>query len=433
MPSNKAPVQVTPVLATVMAPIESPVAVNHLFLGRSLTAQQRNKKKNRTVVQAPTIAALYDVKPAAAAIAAPQDAQRCSAASAANQNIVSIQAGGASEHHWSGLTAADRCLSGLTAADRCLSVQSVESEVSATCSSHRDSLSTRSDSTSDVSTVCGDSCDVTAREAITSTAKCDDVFDDHTDAPPSSGKEVNQETGEIVVADSSRTSIDDGVAATTSEDASVCTASLDESKSNVKLSVNPDNCDITTEDGSQTSADLENHVKVTHASQASENNDVNASQIIDVMDKISKMIDEPSAASNVKDVSQSQDQHRSRSMIHHHVHPRDYDVSDDDDDDSSTCSSLSPYERSPRHGGYASTALRNNNATHKQVFNPFPSQHVSSRRAQNGVKLGLYPAGSVPKLELGILRSRPLQTIGRQQINTCLHRQYMAEVKNKVK
>lgn len=64
-----------------------------------------------------------------------------------------------------------------------------------------------------------------------------------------------------------------------------------------------------------------------------------------------------------------------------------------------------------------------------KVFNPFPSHMMSRRRAQNGIKLGLYSADAVE----GKGDAKNSKNIGRQQINSCLHRQYMAEVKQSAK
>ena len=58
-------------------------------------------------------------------------------------------------------------------------------------------------------------------------------------------------------------------------------------------------------------------------------------------------------------------------------------------------------------------------ATASRPFNPFPRQPVNTQRRQNGVKLGLYSNTA----------TAPDWTIGRAQINACLHRQYMARVK----
>ena len=69
----------------------------------------------------------------------------------------------------------------------------------------------------------------------------------------------------------------------------------------------------------------------------------------------------------------------------------------------------------------------------KKVFNPFPSQHVTNRRIQNGIKLGLYSAKNLPKFETGIIRGAEISSISRAQHNACLHRQYMAEVKEQSK
>ena len=68
-----------------------------------------------------------------------------------------------------------------------------------------------------------------------------------------------------------------------------------------------------------------------------------------------------------------------------------------------------------------------------KLFNPFPSQHVTNRRIENGIKLGLYSAKNLPKFETGIIRSPDISSISRAQHNACIHRQYMAEVKGQSK
>ena len=66
-------------------------------------------------------------------------------------------------------------------------------------------------------------------------------------------------------------------------------------------------------------------------------------------------------------------------------------------------------------------------------FNPFPvaSRHISHKRTKNGIKLGLYSSEQLAAQEpIRELSSKPpLSTITRAQINACLHRQYMAELK----
>ena len=67
--------------------------------------------------------------------------------------------------------------------------------------------------------------------------------------------------------------------------------------------------------------------------------------------------------------------------------------------------------------------------TNKKYFNPFPSRHISKNKAQNGIKLGLYSKSNVPAFEGGIQKKGGLPNIGRAQINACLHRQYMVGLK----
>lgn len=62
-----------------------------------------------------------------------------------------------------------------------------------------------------------------------------------------------------------------------------------------------------------------------------------------------------------------------------------------------------------------------------KLFNPFPGQHVNSRRMKNGVKLGLYSAHHIPKLKTGITKSNIAQNIGKSQINNNgLNQQFLA-------
>ena len=68
-----------------------------------------------------------------------------------------------------------------------------------------------------------------------------------------------------------------------------------------------------------------------------------------------------------------------------------------------------------------------------KLFNPFPSQHMNSRRTQNGIRLGLYSPSNLPKLETGMVKAQSTKQIGRAQINACLHRQYMAEIKQQAR
>lgn len=78
---------------------------------------------------------------------------------------------------------------------------------------------------------------------------------------------------------------------------------------------------------------------------------------------------------------------------------------------------------------FKSGATSPNQATQKS-HNPFTIR-MNPSRAQNGVKLGLYSADNLPVVELGSKRitRNGVKEIGRAQLNACLHRQYMAEVK----
>ncbi len=74
-------------------------------------------------------------------------------------------------------------------------------------------------------------------------------------------------------------------------------------------------------------------------------------------------------------------------------------------------------------------------------FHPFQSRPmINERRAQNGLRLGLYSPEDLGLQGVGGTGGRrggaergPVSSIGRAQINACLHRQYMAEVKQQAK
>lgn len=423
MQRGKAPMRVTPVHATVMAPIASPVAVNHLFLARTLTKHHKHnsdsrRARNRTVLQAPTIASLYDDTSAAEHHPPPQSPSRLNIAPNIRnkrQSRGAVQdASAGSSTSWAGMEPKDRSMS----------VQSIESEVSATCStslSHRDSVSVRSDSTSDVSTVCGgDDVSDTQQDGVDTAVLCD--------------KEINRETGETDISISMTSSCDDTSVVcddtnTVDDTSGVCDASSQAiSGSRTDDSEQKENCDSRNDsDG--------NIVAMTDTAQVDTTHDVTTPDDSDVVSDISKqslqqrLVAETALCKDKDYYKENQSSTPFMALTHHHVYPRQ--PADDTSDDESLASSCDspPYDRSPLHA----CASPDNTTPAKQVYYPFPSQHISRRRAQNGVKLGLYSADNVPKLELGILRSRPLQAIGRQQINACLHRQYMAEVKKKVK
>ena len=69
----------------------------------------------------------------------------------------------------------------------------------------------------------------------------------------------------------------------------------------------------------------------------------------------------------------------------------------------------------------------------ERIFNPFPSVHVSQRRTRNAVRLGLYSTETTPKLETGIAVGSGVKQIGRAQINACLHHHYMADMRQKAR
>ena len=70
----------------------------------------------------------------------------------------------------------------------------------------------------------------------------------------------------------------------------------------------------------------------------------------------------------------------------------------------------------------------------QKAYNPFPMR-INPSRAQNGVRLGLYSPDNLPVVDMGARKpSRDgVKQIGRAQINVCLHRQYMAEVRQQAR
>lgn len=69
-----------------------------------------------------------------------------------------------------------------------------------------------------------------------------------------------------------------------------------------------------------------------------------------------------------------------------------------------------------------------------KAFNPFPNRHFNRNRTQNGIRLGLYTADTSQVMD-GLTKKHLAggKPISRAQINACLHRQYMAEVKQQSK
>ncbi|XP_064632060.1 TBC1 domain family member 30-like isoform X3 [Lineus longissimus] len=73
--------------------------------------------------------------------------------------------------------------------------------------------------------------------------------------------------------------------------------------------------------------------------------------------------------------------------------------------------------------------------TKEKIRNPFPVRYASQQRHKNGVKLGLYDPETALQDYEECHRQRPSHTkgISRAHINMCLHRQYMAEVRESAK
>ena len=88
----------------------------------------------------------------------------------------------------------------------------------------------------------------------------------------------------------------------------------------------------------------------------------------------------------------------------------------------------------PRTPSLDGTAVSPNRKSSPKSHNPFQIR-MNSNRAQTGVRLGLYSADNLPVIEVGKKKcSREgVKEIGRAQINACLHRQYMAEVKQQAR
>ncbi|CAH1783790.1 unnamed protein product [Owenia fusiformis] len=88
-------------------------------------------------------------------------------------------------------------------------------------------------------------------------------------------------------------------------------------------------------------------------------------------------------------------------------------------------STISPSNISPNSG--ASPSRTPSPGASPKPYNPFPTRHMNPNRAKNGMKLGLYSSKGIPGVP--DKKTSPIKNIGRSQINACLHRQYMAEVK----
>jgi hypothetical protein len=69
-----------------------------------------------------------------------------------------------------------------------------------------------------------------------------------------------------------------------------------------------------------------------------------------------------------------------------------------------------------------------------KTFNPFPSRLMNPKRAQNGVRLGLYSPESLPIPDKNnAKKSCGMKNISRAQLNACLHRHYITEIKQQAK
>ena len=367
--------------ATVMAPIETPVAVNHLYLGRTLTKVQKSTRKNRTVLEAPKIASMYPDSNMNQTVSNGISRNRNSTTSLSNRSGSASPSGGS----YAG---------SLASGSRTVSMQSIDSEVSATASSSQERRSVLSASTSDVSTICGSECDEVFNR-VRDNESCDQVVNEETgetvmkDSPPRSPQSAEQ-TCDISITDSH------GVT-TVQESISSPIASPTKSEHATQST----HCDINTSDA---------------MSQGDGNDIGKVTPSLESRDHISEDQDDvkakrPNTLDIVVNTDNKDAQTPVRNMTHHHVYPSSSSSVSDNED-------ISP----SRH-------LQSPSKSASKVYNPFPMQHINRRRAEKGVKLGLYSADNVPQLELGLPKSRPLQTIGRQQINVCLHRQYMAEVK----
>ena len=67
-------------------------------------------------------------------------------------------------------------------------------------------------------------------------------------------------------------------------------------------------------------------------------------------------------------------------------------------------------------------------------FYPFAGRHVNHQKVKNGIRLGLYSPDLVPGTDNNNAKKSPsLTSISRAHINACLHRQYMAEVKQQAR
>ncbi len=86
---------------------------------------------------------------------------------------------------------------------------------------------------------------------------------------------------------------------------------------------------------------------------------------------------------------------------------------------------------------HSASPQKNGGPAAAKSFNPFANRPIiNERRAQNGIRLGLYSPDDISQQnskKLTVSQERGVNNIGRAQINACLHRQYMAEVKQQAK
>ena len=375
-----------------MAPIESPMALNHLFVGRQRDNHGRPPGKNRTVAEAPSIAPLFT-----STNIIPTPVQKARNHSQGLIQGVQIQKDRRKDPPSGDIRRQ------MYKTQRSLTQQvSIDSTRSSTSTIDRNnSISDSRNSISDSSTVC----------------ESDATVDNDTIAPQSTEPQsavlqsTEPQSTELVVP------VEDSADKDSTEEHPASPKDINDNK---KLNDSPSHSETSTLDLSSSS--------------------VKSSDVLTL---------------DNQDIVQGQSTHKSESLSNHSngksVLELEAESLHETNNSSSTPTSPISPNHSPSNGMtnlvYNSRKARNHSDSQQgnlpfafnlpslgqKVFNPFPSQHMSKRRAQNGIKLGLYSADNMPKLETGMVKGAPQKQFSRSQINTCLHRQYMAEVKQQAK
>jgi hypothetical protein len=398
----------------------------------------KSNSKNRTIVEAPMIGSLYGDVPVPTSFNAriPQSrftngrmTPRISSDIFHRASFDEIGSG----DHGNGLF------------ERADSILSLDSEVSATSTSRTKGSSTLGGSTSDVSTVCGDS----DTEEKTSTKLIS----------PSSHS-LNKDVDSDEIKNNVNKSNENGTCDNDKPQKMCGNESYIESTSSQgKHKINTENCE-SEKDNSDVDSDSEMSPKKTDSHSESESVHLVSKKLSEVLspEKLTllELSQQTGEESHTEDVVSSVHLSSTTEAPVKSVKPqpiagrkeRIHTVSTSSSNDEDRGSiGKKHHKRANMHHHYIHPVMMSSNkevtsqvssgeqSTYKQpkVFNPFPSQHINRRRAENGVKLGLYSADHIPKVEVGMVKTGIPKQLGRAQMNMCLHRQYMANVRQSAK